>query len=107
MVQDYSPPDSEDETLYTVFAVDDKTFKNIPSERYAIVPQAMPSIDAILRWVKMDLPAIEGNPVQRLVIALKDFMSRYCEHVPPLPMVSVLLCCSALFQRETFTNVQL
>jgi hypothetical protein len=102
MVQDYSPPDSEDETLYTVFAVDDKTFENIPSERYAIVPQAMPSMEAILNWVKMDLPAIERNPVQRLIIALKDFMSRYCEHVPPLPMVSVLPRWSAPFQQGHF-----
>jgi hypothetical protein len=91
MVQDYSPPESEDETLYTVFAVDEKTFKNIPIERYAIVPQGMPSLGAILNWVKMDLPAVEGNPVQRLTIALKDFLSQYCEHEPRLPMVSVLL----------------
>ena len=101
MVQDYSPPDSEDEVLYTVFAHDDKTFENIPSDRYAIVPQSMPSLDDIINWVKMDLPAIEQNPVQRLIIALKDFMARYCEHTPSLPMVSRLLRCKDPLSQKT------
>jgi hypothetical protein len=107
MVQDYSPPDSEDDTIYTVVAVDDKTFENIPSERYAIVPQGVPSVDAILSWVIMDLPAIEGNPVQRLIIALKDFMSQYCQHEPPLPMVGVLLCWANPNAPKIFSNLRL
>ena len=61
MVQDYSPPETEDEILYNVVPVDEKTFKNIPSERYAIMPQEVPTIQAILNWVKMDLPAIPGT----------------------------------------------
>ena len=39
---------SKDETLYTVFAHDEKTFENIPSERYAIVPRSMRSMADIL-----------------------------------------------------------
>ena len=89
-MQDYVEPESEDEVLYNVIATNDTTFENVQSERYAIVPCTMPGMIDILGWVQMDMPAIEGNPVQRLIIALKDFMSQYCEHKPQLPMASLL-----------------
>jgi hypothetical protein len=88
VVQDYFAPGTEDEILYNVVATDEKTFENIRSDRYSIVPQGMPTLVSILGWAQMDIPAIEGDPVQCLLIALKDFMSRYCEHKPSLPMVT-------------------
>lgn len=88
MVQDYEPPESADKVLYNVIATDATSFENVQSERYAITPRSMPTMHDILGWVQMDMPAIEGNPVQRLIIALKDFMSQYCDHQPPLPMVT-------------------
>ena len=108
IVQDYSPPSSADPVLYNVVAVDEKSFENVQSERYAIIPQSMPTLAEILCWVKMTIPAIGGNPVQRLIIALKDFMSQYCEHRPILPMVSPPLHCWWLLRNfQGLTNLWL
>lgn len=90
LVREYFAPESEDKILYSVVATDDKTFENIPSKRYAIVPTSMPSMADLLGWVQMDKSAVQQTPVQRLIIALKDFISQYCEQKPQLPMHDVL-----------------
>jgi hypothetical protein len=89
-VRRYSPEGSEDELPYHTVAVDDSNFRDVPSDRYAIIPESIPSVDDILDWVQMDLSAAEGVAVQRLIIALARFMTEYCDRELQLPCSELL-----------------
>jgi hypothetical protein len=89
-VRRYSPEDSEGELPYHTVAVDDNNFRDVPSDRYAIIPESIPSVDEILDWVQMDLSAAEGIAVQRLIIALARFMTEYCDSELQLPCSELL-----------------
>jgi len=87
-VQDYSNQNSESDRLFHTMAVDRTNFKHVPSDRYAIIPGGVPSLDDLLNCVQADLVPIGGQSVKRLFAALMEFMDRYCENELQLPLVS-------------------
>jgi len=87
-VRDYSTLDSENEMLFHTMAVDRTKFENVPSDRYAIIPGGVPSLDDLLNCVQADLAPVSGQPAKRLIAALMEFMDQYCENELQLPLVS-------------------
>jgi hypothetical protein len=88
VVQDYSTSRSGDPVLYHSVALDKSKFETVPSERYAIIPGATPSLDDILNWAEANMTITRGRSVQLLITTLKEFMDHYCQIEPQLPLAS-------------------
>jgi hypothetical protein len=88
-VRDYSNQDSKKEALYHTMAIDRTHFKNVPSDRYAIIPGGVPSLNDLLNCFRADVASVGGHSVERLITALNEFMDQYCGNEPQLPLVSL------------------
>ena len=69
-------------------AVERTKFENVPSDRYAIIPGGVPSLDDLLHCAQVAMASAGGTPVQRLITALEEFIDLYGESERQLPLVS-------------------
>jgi len=97
-VQDYSVPDANAPPLESdcLIGYDESTpvfkpvFKRVVSERYALVPESLPTVKQLLDWIQLDVHSPYESTVKRFMLSLGEFMERYCAEQQDVPMYEML-----------------
>lgn len=97
-VRDYKTPSELSKPLLYDYMIglgpQGPVFNMAVSERYAIVPESLPTAEELEIWIRQ---APEQNATPGLMTALGNFIGAYCEHQTQLPMHDILKNASTIF----------